>query len=56
MFWTPPNWTGLLVAAALLALVLAVAPFVTPRGQFGLFPNQVATCDRTMSCDTDLYD
>jgi hypothetical protein len=33
MFWTPPNWMGLLWAAALFALVLAVAPFVTPRGQ-----------------------
>jgi hypothetical protein len=32
MFCTPPNWMGLFLAAALLALVLAVAPFVTRRG------------------------
>jgi hypothetical protein len=54
MYWTPPNWTGLLVAAALLAVVLAVAPFVTPRGQIISFPDQVAACDRTMFCDTGL--
>jgi hypothetical protein len=54
MYWTPPNWTGLLVAAGLLAVVLAVAPFVTPRGQIISFPDQVAACDRTMFCETDL--
>jgi hypothetical protein len=30
MLCTPPNWRGLLVVAAALALVLAIAPFVTP--------------------------
>lgn len=54
MYCTPPNWTGLLVAAALLAVVLAVAPFITPRGQILSFSDQVAACDRTMSCETDL--
>ena len=53
MFCTPPNWTGLLVVAALLTLVLAVAPFVTPRGQIISSPDQVAACDRTMFCETD---
>jgi hypothetical protein len=43
MFSTPPNWIGLLLAAALFALVLAVAPFVTPRGQIISFPNHVAS-------------
>ena len=43
MFWTPPNWIGLFVAAALLALVLAVAPFVTPRGQIIPFHDHVAS-------------
>jgi hypothetical protein len=31
MSCTPSNWRGLLVIAAVLALVLAVAPFTTPR-------------------------
>ena len=54
MFWTP-LWMGLLWAAALFALVLAVAPFVTPRGQIISSPDQVAACDRTMFCETDLH-
>jgi hypothetical protein len=55
MFWTPPNWMGLLLAAALFALVLAVAPFVSPRGQIISSHYQVAACDRTMFCETDLH-
>jgi len=53
MFCTSANWMGLLVAAALFALVLAVAPFVTSRGQITSSPDQVAACDRTMFCETD---
>jgi hypothetical protein len=53
MLWTPPNWTGLLLAAALFAFVLTVAPFATPRGQVSSFPHQVAACDRMIFCQTD---
>jgi hypothetical protein len=42
MFGTPPNWMGLLLAAVLFSMVLAVTPFVTPRGQITLSPDQVA--------------
>ena len=38
MFGTPPNWMGLLLAAVLFSMVLAVTPFVTPRGQITLSP------------------
>ena len=54
MFSTTPNWIGLLVAAALFAMVLAVAPFVAPRGQTISSPDQVAACDGTMFYVTDL--
>jgi hypothetical protein len=53
MFQTPANWIGLLVAATLFALVLAIAPFVTPRGEITPFSDQVAACDRTMFCETN---
>ena len=56
MFSDPPNWNGLLMAAALFALVLAVAPFVTPRGDIKSSPDQVAACDRTMFCETNFID
>jgi hypothetical protein len=49
MLMGPPNWSGLFLALAMLALVLAVAPFVTPRGQ-ARSQDQVAICDRTMFC------
>jgi hypothetical protein len=42
MFWAPPNWMGLLLAAVLFSMVLAVTPFVTPRGQITASPDQVA--------------
>ena len=38
MFWTPPNWMGLLLAAALFALVLAVAPLVNPSRANHIIP------------------
>jgi hypothetical protein len=31
MFCGQPNWSGLVVVTAALALVLALAPFVPPR-------------------------
>src|SRR5215510_6441676 len=43
----PPNWTGLLWATALLALVLAVEPFVAPRVQ-------LASCDITTVCEAEI--
>lgn len=49
MFMMPPNWNGLFLAVAMLALVLAVAPFVNPRGQI-ISPDQVAVCDGTKFC------
>lgn len=55
MFWTLPNWMGLLLAAALFAMVLAITPFVIPRGQMMPSPDQVAACDRTMFCETDIH-
>ena len=42
MFCTLPNWMGLLLAAALVAMVLAIVTF----------PDQVAACDRTMFCES----
>jgi hypothetical protein len=53
MFCTPPNWTGLFVAALLCGLVLAVAPFVTSRAHVASSPHLVAACERTIFCETD---
>ena len=42
MLWAPPNWMGLLLAAVLFSMVLAVALFVTPRAQNTSSPDQAA--------------